>query len=44
MNGILYCIWHCTWGIIQTFIGAVIFLVNVGERHYTFRGAVVILI
>lgn len=41
MNGILYCIWQCTWGILQTLMGAVIFLINIWNKHYSFHGAVV---
>ncbi len=41
MKPILYCIWQCTWGLPQTLLGAVIFLLHLRRRHYMYHGAVV---
>lgn len=37
----LYMLWQMSWGIIQTLAGAVLFLGNLGKRHYRYHGAVV---
>jgi hypothetical protein len=40
MKAVLYIVWQCTWGILQTLLGAIFFL-NV--RHYphtTYRGCI----
>lgn len=41
MKKILYIILQCTWGILQTVLGAIVFLVCIKEKHYTFQGSVV---
>ena len=37
----LFRLWQCTWGLVQTLAGAVMFLVYVRCEHFSFRGAVV---
>lgn len=37
----LYSFWQCTWGILQTFLGFIFFLINIKCRHYIYNGAVV---
>lgn len=37
---IIYIILQCTWGILQTAVGAVIFLVLVRRRHFMYRGCI----
>ena len=41
MFNILYCVWQCTWGILQTMLGFFVFLCNFKCRHYLYHGAVV---
>ena len=38
---IFYIILQCTWGIIQTLLGFVVFLVNIKHKHYFYHGAIV---
>ena len=41
MKGILYMLAQCTWGILQTLSGFVIFLICIRDKHYFYHGAVV---
>lgn len=41
MNTLLYRLWQCTWGIIQTLLGFCVFLMNYKEKHYNFHGAII---
>lgn len=41
MRTILFMLAQCTWGIIQTFAGAFIFLLNIKRKHYLYHGAIV---
>ena len=38
---ILYMIWQCTWGFLQTLLGLFVFLTHAGNKHYLFHGAIV---
>ncbi|MBQ7776442.1 MAG: hypothetical protein IJ379_11045 [Lachnospiraceae bacterium] len=38
---ILYCIWQCTWGCLQSMLGLINFLLHIKERHYFYHGAVI---
>ncbi|SDX02017.1 hypothetical protein SAMN05216391_1337 [Lachnospiraceae bacterium KHCPX20] len=38
---LLYVILQCTWGLPQTLIGFIYFIVNVGCKHYIYHGSVV---
>ncbi len=38
---ILYRLCQCTWGVIQTAAGAVVFLAHIKNRHYNYHGSVV---
>lgn len=38
---ILYMIAQCTWGIIQSLVGFIVFLINIRDRHFIYHGAVV---
>ncbi len=40
MKIFIYRIWQCTWGIIQTLAGAVVFLLHYRDRHFSYHGAV----
>ncbi len=37
----LYRIWQCTWGILQTLLGAVVFLMHYRDKHFNYHGAIV---
>ena len=41
LNHILYILIQCTWGIIQTLLGFVVFVVNIKQKHYFYKGAIV---
>ena len=41
MQTVLYIICQCTWGVLQTLLGGVLFLLHVRNRHHTYHGAVV---
>ena len=36
-----YRIWQCTWGILQTFLGLVLFLRHYKAKHYSYHGAII---
>ena len=38
---IFYIILQCTWGIIQTMLGLIVFLINIKHKHYFYHGAIV---
>ncbi len=38
---VLYFIIQATWGIVQSFLGFIVFLFNIGEKHYLYHGAIV---
>ena len=43
--GVLYVIFYiliqCTWGILQTLLGFIVFLINIKHKHYFYHGAIV---
>lgn len=41
MNTILYRIWQCTWGCIQSLLGLFVYLLHRKNQHYTYHGAIV---
>ncbi len=41
MKKILYVIIQCTWGIIQTSLGFIVFLINIKNKHYFYHGAII---
>ncbi len=41
MKKVLYRIFQCTWGILQTFLGLIIFLMHFNSKHYTYHGAII---
>lgn len=41
MSRILYCFLQCTWGIFQSLLGFIIFLIHIRDRHYFYHGAIV---
>lgn len=40
MRNVLYIIWQCTWGLLQTTLGFVVFLIHFREKHYLYHGAI----
>ncbi len=41
MKKFLYFICQCTWGILQTALGFIVFLLHIGDKHYFYHGAIV---
>lgn len=41
MRKMLYILIQCTWGIIQTTLGFIVFLFNLKQKHYFYHGAIV---
>ncbi len=41
MKIVLYRIWQCTWGILQTLFGFIMFLKYFKNKHYRYHGAVI---
>lgn len=41
LKSVLYCIWQCTWGVLQTLLGLLVFIVHIQDRHFVYHGAVV---
>ena len=41
MKVILYIVIQCTWGILQTLLGFMVFLINIKNKHYFYHGAIV---
>ncbi|MBE6125571.1 MAG: hypothetical protein E7186_04495 [Erysipelotrichaceae bacterium] len=40
MRIVLFWVLQCTWGILQTFLGLLVFLVHYKDRHYFYKGAI----
>lgn len=38
---LLYRIWQCTWGILQTLLGFAVFLMHRREKHFRYHGALI---
>jgi steroid 5-alpha reductase family enzyme len=41
MDTVLYRIIQCTWGILQTLLGAVVYLCHKNNPHFSYHGAIV---
>ena len=41
MKKILYGIWQCTWGCLQTLLGFCVFLLHSKDKHYFYHGALI---
>ena len=37
----LFIFAQCTWGILQTFVGSIVFLLNIRKKHYLYHGAII---
>ena len=42
MKTVLYGIWQCTWGGLQTFLGLMMFIKYFKSKHYTYHGAIIV--
>ena len=43
MRSMLYKIWQCSWGILQTLLGLLVFLRHCRARHFWYHGALITL-
>ncbi len=41
MKVILYRIWQCTWGVLQTLFGLIAYLMHYKNKHFSYHGAIV---
>jgi len=41
MKNILYIVVQCTWGLPQTLLGFIVFLINIKNKHYFYHGAII---
>ncbi len=41
MKKFLYCVVQCSWGVLQTILGLIVFLLHIKDEHYSYHGAVV---
>ena len=41
MKIIIYRIWQCTWGILQTFLGLIMFMIHFKCKHFSYHGAII---
>jgi len=41
MKKFLYTVVQCTWGILQTLLGFIVFLFSINNKHYFYHGAII---
>lgn len=41
MKRILYFVWQCSWGFLQSTLGLIMFLLHIRDKHYFYHGAVI---
>ncbi|MBE6708150.1 MAG: hypothetical protein E7578_02760 [Ruminococcaceae bacterium] len=41
MKHIIYIVLQCTWGLLQSLLGVIVYLLHIRDRHFRFHGAVV---
>ena len=41
MKKLLFILIQCTWGILQTLLGLILFLFNIRKKHYWYSNAIV---
>ena len=41
MKKIFYVLIQCTWGLPQTLLGLIVFLINIKNKHYLYHGAII---
>ena len=37
----IYRIWQCTWGMLQTFLGLIMFIIHFKGKHFSYYGAII---
>lgn len=41
MKDALYKVWQCTWGLVQTMLGFIVFLKHYNSKHFVYHGAII---
>ena len=41
MKIVMYRLWQCTSGILQTFLGLIMFMIHFKSQHYSYHGAII---
>lgn len=41
VSHVFYILIQCTWGILQTLLGFAVFIVNIKQKHYFYKGAII---
>ncbi len=41
MKTFIYRIWQSTWGILQTLLGLIMFIIHIKSRHFSYHGAII---
>ena len=41
MKRLIYGLIQCTWGIVQTILGLLVFIIHINDKHYLYYGAVI---
>ena len=41
MNNVIYILIQCTWRLPQTFLGFIVLLFNIKNKHYFYHGAII---
>lgn len=41
MTSVIYFIWQCTWGFLQTMLGFLNFILHIKDKHYFYHGSIV---
>ena len=41
MKKIFFVLIQCTWGLPQTLLGLIVFLINIKKKHYLYHGAII---
>ena len=41
MRIILYRVWQCSWGLLQTLLGFAVYLIHIRDPHFSYHGAIV---
>ena len=37
----IYRIWQCTWGMLQAFLGLIMFIIHFKSKHFSYHGAII---
>ena len=41
MKNVIYILIQCTWGLPQTLLGFIVFLITIKNKHYFYHGAII---